>query len=75
MTQSLGNMVACEALRENLRVGKYFMFDAAVPSEAVDGTLQDADTATRMKYVPSEWQDYANACRRRWIRSWIASAR
>ena len=34
MTQSLGNMVACEALREGLQVGQYYMFDAAIPSEA-----------------------------------------
>ena len=58
MTQSLGNMVACEALRQGLNVGKYFMFNAAVPSEAIDGTLQDAGAATRAKYVPSDWDGY-----------------
>ena len=40
MTQSLGNMVACEALREELQVAKYFMFDAAIPSESIDETLR-----------------------------------
>ena len=69
MTQSLGNMVACEALREGLQVGKYFMFDAAIPSEAIDAscraeTLSDEPFA---KYVPYVWQDYTNAC---WAANW-----
>ena len=65
----LGNMVACEALREGLRVGQYYMFDAAVPSEAIDETLR-AETrgdAAFAKYVPHAWQDYTNAC---WAANW-----
>ena len=34
------------------------MFDAAIPSEALDGTLQDADAAVRAKYVPADWEGY-----------------
>ena len=60
MAHSLGNMVACEALRQGLRAGKYLMFNAAVAGEAVDGTLQrtdPSDTACR-RYVPSSWRSY-----------------
>lgn len=67
MTQSLGNGVACEALRRNLRVDKYFMFDAAIPSEAVDGSLQDANAEIRRKYVPSDWNGYDPAS---WAANW-----
>ncbi|MDO5317733.1 MAG: hypothetical protein Q4G65_03820 [bacterium] len=69
MTQSLGNMVACEALREGLEVGRYFMFDAAVPSEAVDGTLRAETSADApyAKYVPEDWRGYTNAC---WAANW-----
>ena len=58
MAQSLGNMVACEALRQGLRVGKYFMFNAAVPSEALAAYLQDADASVRARYVPADWHPY-----------------
>ena len=69
MTQSLGNMVGCEALREGLFVSKYFMFDAAVPSEAIDGALraEDSGDATFQKYVRPDWRDYTNAC---WASNW-----
>ena len=69
ITQSLGNMVACEALREGLHVAQYYMFDAAVPSEAIDGTLR-AETAADApfdKYVPADWRAYPNAC---WAVNW-----
>ena len=68
MTQSLGNMVACEALREGLQVGKFFMFDAAVASEAVDASLQDANAAIRSKYVPSTWHAYPTLS---WAANWF----
>ena len=58
LAHSLGNMVACEALRQGLLVGKYLMFNAAVAVEAVDGTLQDAGQGVRERYVPSEWRTY-----------------
>ena len=53
MAQSLGNMMACEALRQGLTADQYFMFDAAVASEAIDAAYQDDSPATRVKYVPS----------------------
>ena len=67
MTQSLGNMVACEALRQGLSVGKYFMFNAAVASEAVDGMFQNANQATKSKYVPSDWSNYHEMS---WAANW-----
>lgn len=69
MTQSLGNMVACEALREGLQVSQYYMFDAAVPSEAIDGTLRAETSSDELfgKYVRPEWRDYTNAC---WASNW-----
>ncbi len=60
-------MVACEALRQGLYVSKYFMFDAAVASEAFDASLQNADTATRNKYVPTSWRTYPQ---RSWASYW-----
>jgi hypothetical protein len=69
MTQSLGNMVACEALREGLRVGQYYMFDAAVAAEAIDGTLraETPEDAPFGKYVRPEWRDYTPDC---WTANW-----
>ena len=67
MAQSLGNMVACEALRQGLHVNKYFMFNAAVASEAVDGTLQNANSIVKAKYVPPDWSDYDP---RSWAANW-----
>ena len=57
-------MVSCEALREGLQVGQYYMFDAAIPSEAIDETLraETRDDEAFAKYVPSAWHDYTNAC-------------
>ena len=54
MSQSLGNMMTCEALRQGLEAGQYFMFDAAVASETIDATLQNKDVETYAKYVPSD---------------------
>lgn len=70
MTQSLGNMVACEALREGLAVGRYFMFDAAVASEAVDASLriESADHPAFARYVRPEWREYPAAC---WAANWF----
>ena len=50
--------------------GWYFMFNAAVASEAVDGTLQAGASADDgyMKYVPSDWHGYTNAC---WAANWF----
>lgn len=69
MTQSLGNMVACEALREGLHVSKYFMFDAALPAEAIDMMFraEQLEDEPYSKYVPEEWRDYTNIC---WAANW-----
>lgn len=67
MTQSLGNMVACEALRQGLAADKYFMFNAAVATECFDGTLQNANPGIREKYVPSEWRRYVPLS---WAANW-----
>ena len=58
MAQSLGNMMACEAFRQGLEANQYFMFDAAVASEAIDAVFQNDSQETRAKYVPSDWTDY-----------------
>ena len=70
MTQSLGNMVACEALREGLEVGQYYMFDAAVPTEAIDATLQAQTSASPafVKYVPTAWHAYPTLS---WSANWF----
>jgi len=64
---SLGNMVASEALRQGLAVGKYFMFNAAVASEALDGSFQNANASITSKYVPSDWNGYTNLS---WSANW-----
>ncbi len=58
MAQSLGNMMVCEAFRQRLEADQYFMFDAAIASEAIDAAYQDDSQSTRAKYVPSDWADY-----------------
>lgn len=58
IAQSLGNMVVSEALRQGLEAERYFMFNAAVASEAYDSTLQDADADARASFVPPAWREY-----------------
>ena len=69
MTQSLGNMVACEALREGLQVSQYYMFDAALASESIDPSsrVESEEDAGFTKHVRPEWRDYTNAC---WASNW-----
>ena len=67
MAQSLGNMMTCEALRQGLTAGQYFMFNAAVASEAIDAAYQDDSLETRVKYVPSDWNDYHHMS---WAANW-----
>ena len=67
MSQSLGNMVACEALKQGLQVEKYFMFNAAVATECFDGSLQNANQVIREKYVPSQWREYDSLS---WAANW-----
>ena len=60
IAHSLGNMVANEAFRQGLSAGHYFMCNAAVASEAFDGSLQahqDVDDGFS-EYVPSDWHQY-----------------
>ena len=67
MAQSLGNMMTCEALRQGLTAGQYFMLNAAVASEAIDAAYQDDSLETRAKYVPSDWNDYHHMS---WAANW-----
>mgnify|MGYP004639562353 CR=1 FL=1 len=67
MAQSLGNMMACEAFRQGLAANQYFMFDAAVASEAIDAVYQNNSDVTRNKYVPSDWIPYDSMS---WAANW-----
>ena len=67
IAHSLGNMVASEALRLDLNVEKYFMFNAAVASEAYDATLHSQDAQIKNSFVPQAWRDYDS---RSWAASW-----
>ncbi len=57
MAHSLGNMVVSRAIQKGMNVEKYFMLNAAIPSEAFNGSLQDA-TATNKNFVPPDWREY-----------------
>ena len=53
---SLGNMVVLSAISDyNAKMSKYFMIDAAVPIEAVQG-----NAAREPAMIYSTWQDYSN---------------
>ena len=67
MAQSLGNMMVCEAFRQGLAASQYFMFDAAVASEAINSIYQNNSDATRNKYVPSDWRPYDSMS---WAANW-----
>ena len=67
MAQSLGNMMACEAFRQGLAANQYFMFDAAVASEAIDAAYHNNSDATRSRYVPSDWIPYDSMS---WAANW-----
>ena len=67
MAQSLGNMMACEAFRQGLAASQYFMFDAAVATEAINAIYQNNSDATRNKYVPSDWHPYDS---KSWAANW-----
>lgn len=66
MAHSLGNMVACEAIRQGMNVDKYFMLNAAVASECFDSSLQGT-TDNISKYVPESWRNYPSGC---WCSNW-----
>lgn len=69
MGHSLGNMVVCEALREGLVAGQYYMFNAAVASEAIDETFRVENPGDDGfdKYVRPEWRDYPTGT---WAANW-----
>jgi hypothetical protein len=77
IAHSLGNMVANEAFRLGLSAGHYFMCNAAVPSEAFDGSLQarsDGDDGFA-KYVPDDWRQYpSDSWAANWHRHFVAKA-
>lgn len=61
---SLGNMVCLSAISDSgATPAHYFMIDAAVPMEAIDGGL-----ATDASMVHPEWMDYTN---RLWASKWF----
>ena len=68
VAHSLGNMVACEAIREGMAVDGYFMLNAAVASEALDGGLQATEEAVG-RYVPDVWKPYPKGA---WCANWHA---
>ncbi len=68
MAQSLGNMVTCEAIRLGLDAEKYYMFNAAVASEAIVSTLQNVDGTIRQKFVPPDWRSYNSLS---WAANWF----
>jgi hypothetical protein len=68
MAQSLGNMVTCEAIRLGLDAEKYYMFNAAVASEAIVNTLQNVNDAIRQKFVPPDWRSYNSLS---WAANWF----
>ena len=67
LAHSLGNILTCSAIEDyNMQVDKYFMLNAAVPSEAFDGEL--ANTSTNGNYlVHEDWGGYAP---KTWCSEW-----
>ncbi|MFZ1074175.1 MAG: alpha/beta fold hydrolase, partial [Verrucomicrobiia bacterium] len=68
MAHSLGNMVALSAMSDwNAPISQYFMVDAAVPMEAIDGSTP---INTNMVYSTSSapWLNYATAL---WASEWF----
>ena len=65
---SLGNMVVSSAIQDHgMGVDKYFMLNAAVPSEAYDGDLVSTNIPNPM--VHDDWGDYNAAT---WSANWHA---
>jgi len=68
---SLGNMVVLSALNDctnvNFNISKYFMIDAAVPMEAIEG-YQGQTAPMLEEMIHSEWVPYANRlCASEWF--------
>ena len=66
IAHSLGNMVACEAIRKGMNVDKYFMLNAAVASECFDDSLQGTADNIAL-YVPQSWRNYPSGS---WCSNW-----
>ena len=66
IAHSLGNMVACEAIRKGMNVDKYFMLNAAVASECFDDSLQGTADNVAL-YVPQSWRNYPSGS---WCSNW-----
>lgn len=68
MAHSLGNMVVSSAIADyGMGVGKYFMLNAAVASEAYDATLWSDSPDAPNRLVHDDWRSYTNAC---WSAKW-----
>ena len=67
LAHSLGNILTCSAIEDyNMQVDKYFMLNAAVPSEALKASL--ASTAINGNYmVHEDWGDYLS---KTWSSRW-----
>ena len=58
LAHSLGNMVVSEAINTyGFKPDTYVLLNAAIPSEAFDPTLQDAE-ANETTLVPQAWREY-----------------
>jgi len=68
LAHSLGNMVVSSAIADHgMSVGKYFMLNAAVASEAFDGTQWSVSPDTDNRLVHDQWRAYTNVC---WCSKW-----
>ncbi len=53
---SLGNVVACQAIQAGFTPARYFLLNAALPTEALTGITGDETQLTQM--TEKEWQGY-----------------
>jgi hypothetical protein len=68
MAHSLGNMVVSSAIADHgMSVGKYFMFNAAVATEAFDVSAWNGDDSGQNPMMYNEWLGYAG---RTWSARW-----
>jgi len=68
MAHSLGNMVVSSAVADwNMSVGKYFMLNAAVASEAYDSSMWNDVPDVSNRLVHDDWRSYTNVC---WSAKW-----
>lgn len=66
IAHSLGTMVAASAIQDHaMQVDKFIMLDSAIPSEAFDASLSDANPSNHL--VQDEWMEYRSEC---WTSRW-----